>query len=93
MKKSKRATPGKRPARPARKSAAKKPAAAKKAAKPATKPTAKPALSVQREMALLRATLENMSQGVAMYDGDLYAAPCPSGGFHVAARLPFGEPA
>ena len=38
---------------------------ARKAAKPA-----KPRLSPQREMALLRATLENMAQGVAMYDAD-----------------------
>ena len=37
--------------------------------------------------------LVGMRERVAMYDGDLHAGPCPSGGFHVAARLPFGEPA
>jgi PAS domain S-box-containing protein len=74
MKKSKnRATRSKRRPRPLRKPvAAEKPAAAKKkAARRTTQPAAtKPAVTARREMALLRATLENMSQGVAMYDGD-----------------------
>jgi PAS domain S-box-containing protein len=74
MKKSKRAI--KRPIRPAgepapaRKPAAAKKKAVKKAAKKTTKQTTQPGLSAQREMALLRATLENMAQGVAMYDAD-----------------------
>ena len=37
--------------------------------------------------------LVGMRERVAMYHGDLHAARCPTGGFHVAARLPFGEPA
>ena len=31
-----------------------------------------------------------MRERVAMYHGDLDVGPGPSGGFHVAARLPFG---
>ena len=34
--------------------------------------------------------LVGMRERVAMYDGDLDVGPAPIGGFHVAARLPFG---
>jgi signal transduction histidine kinase len=34
--------------------------------------------------------LVGMRERVAMYDGDLDVGPGPIGGFHVAARLPFG---
>jgi len=35
--------------------------------------------------------LVGMRERVAMYHGELHAGPCPAGGFHVAARLPFAE--
>ena len=34
--------------------------------------------------------LVGMRERVAMYQGDLEVGPGPIGGFHVAARLPFG---
>ena len=34
--------------------------------------------------------LAGMRERVAMYHGDLDVGPGPIGGFHVAARLPFG---
>ena len=36
--------------------------------------------------------LVGMRERVAMYHGDLDVGPGPIGGFHVAARLPFGAP-
>ncbi len=36
--------------------------------------------------------LAGMRERVAMYHGDLDVGPGPIGGFHVAARLPFGAP-
>ncbi len=61
------ARPGRRPAKAAARKSVKK-AVKTAAAKPGK--TDKQGLGAQREMALLRATLENMAQGVAMYDAD-----------------------
>jgi PAS domain S-box-containing protein len=74
-----RAKPAARSAKPPAQAVAKK--VSKRVPKPAAKKSAKTAavkpgktdaqgLGLQREMALLRATLENMAQGVAMYDAD-----------------------
>ena len=49
-----------------------------------TRPTAWPSATGQG--------LEGMRERVAMYHGNFDAGPRPGGGFHVAARLPFGAP-